>query len=306
MIMKKYSGQAIAIIMVILVVAAVIGASLYSRMIRNKGEVIDTRESSKALEQSGNILDAFITTDIRTLQDGLYDKLTEEGGKITIKATSLDDLTTKIEEYFGEIGLELEELAMDASCSNYKMSFEFAPPSEGPEYNVGDVMAINLSNVTPPENCEVSLNFPQYGEKIFTVKEVYSDGGGGYKPYELAHMRVYCLLQGSKNCEGMSPTTSFEEWMTKPILTYDMYALKNSGLTELRVIPLKGTIEIGVSSSPQCNNIFDQFLIKATSICSGQERTMQVIIPSATNFGYDPMFDYTIYNSNGALAPEVL
>ena len=305
MIMKKYSGQAIAIIMVILVVAAVIGASLYSRMIRNKGEVIDTRESSKALEQSGNILDAFITTDIRTLQDRLYEKLTGAGGKITIEATRLDDLTDNIVAYFGEIGLELEELTMDASCSNYKMSFEFAPPSEGPEYNVGDVMAINLSNVTPPENCEVSLNFPQYGEKIFTVKEVYSDGGGGYKPYELAHMRVYCLLQGSNNCEGMSPTTSFEAWGSKPTLTYDMHYLKGQDLVELRVMPLKGTIEIGVSSV-NCDNIFDQFLIKATSICSGQERTMQVIIPSATNFGYDPMFDYTIYNSNGALAPEVL
>ena len=304
--MKKYSGQAIAIIMVILVVAAVIGASLYSRMIRNKGEVIDTRESSKALEQSGNILDAFITTDIRTLQDGLYEELTNAGGKITIEATSLDDLTGGIEGYFGEIGLELEleELTMDASCSNYKMSFEFAPPSEGPEYNVGDVMAINLSNVTPPENCEVSLNFPQYGEKIFTVKEVYSDGGVGYKPYELAHMKVYCLLQGSDNCAGMSPTTSFENW-SKPTLTYDIHSLKEEGLVELRVMPLKGTIEIGVSSVG-CDNIFDQFLIKATSICSGQERTMQVIIPSATNYGYDPMFDYTIYNSNGALAPVVI
>ena len=104
----------------------------------------------------------------------------------------------------------------------------------------------------------------------------------------------------------MSPTTSFEAWGTKPTLTFDMDVLKVNNLVELRVIPLKGTIEIGVSSRPQCNNIFDQFLIKATSICSGQERTMQVIIPSATNYGYDPMFDYTIYNSNGALAPEVL
>ena len=58
-------------------------------------------------------------------------------------------MTGEYRGYFGEIGLELEELTMDASCSNYKMSFEFAPPSEGPEYN-GDVMAINLSNVTPP------------------------------------------------------------------------------------------------------------------------------------------------------------
>lgn len=304
MIMKKYSGQAIAIIMVILVVAAVIGASLYSRMIRNKGEVIDTRESSKALEQSGNILDAFITTDIRELQTNLFSILIEaEDNKVIIEKNSIGDLKTEIGTTFGGLDLDLDALGdIDASCSNYKTSFEFAPPSEGPEYKVGDVMAINLSSVpTVPSGCEVELNFPSGDNKIFTVKEVYSDGGVGYKPYELADMKVYC----TNNCTGMSPTTSFETWDTKPILTYNMYNFKQNGLTELRVIPLKGTIEIGVSSE-NCGNIFDQFLIKATSICSGQERTMQVIIPSATNFGYDPMFDYTIYNSNGALAPEVL
>ena len=38
--MKYSSGQAIAIMMVVRVVAAFIGASLYSRMIRNKCELL--------------------------------------------------------------------------------------------------------------------------------------------------------------------------------------------------------------------------------------------------------------------------
>ena len=76
--MKRYPGQAIAIIMVVLVVAAVIGASLYSRMIRNKGEVVDTRESQKALEQAANVLDAFTTSDLPSLQKLLSEKLSED------------------------------------------------------------------------------------------------------------------------------------------------------------------------------------------------------------------------------------
>ena len=300
--MKKYSGQAIAIIMVILVVAAVIGASLYSRMIRNKGEVIDTRESSKALEQSGNILDAFITTDIRDLQRILSEKLAEAGGKIVIDAESLSDLETKIYNQAGVSELDLTELTMDASCSNYRLSIEYAPPSEGPEYKVGDVMAINLSDVTVPSGCNVELTFsPQNQDRVFAVKEVYSDGSGGYRPYKLSDMKLYCLLNAN-NCRDVEPPLSFESTFTNNKLDWT-FPIAN--LTEIRVIPLKGTIEIGVSST-SCNNIFDQFLIKATSICSGQERTMQVIIPSATNYGYDPMFDYTIYNSNGGLYPEVL
>lgn len=305
--MKKYSGQAIAIIMVVLVVAAVIGASLYSRMIRNRGEVIDTRESSKALEQSGNILDAFIAVDIRELQKGLYATL--DGApynKITIEADSISDLEGKIIGEFEDVivGLDLSDInQIDASCSKYKMSFEFAPLTEGPEYKVGDVMAINLSSVAPlPDSCtSVTLTFsPAGADRLFTVKKIYKEGSG-YKAYELNDMLLYCL-KSDNNCEQVSPISSIEVWEGKPTLNVD---LTNRNLSEIRVIPLTGKIKIGIGSDT-CGNVFNQFLIKATSTCSGQERTMQVIIPGATNYGYDPMFDYTIYNSNGTLAPFVL
>jgi hypothetical protein len=303
--MKKYAGQAIAIIMVVLVVAAVIGASLYSRMIRNKGEVIDTRESSKALEQSGNILDSFIAVDIRNLQEGLYATLDEDpDNKITIEADDISELKYKIQDEFITIeGLDLDKLdQMDASCSKYKMSFEFAPLTEGPEYKVGDVMAVNLSSVTPlPEDCtSVKLTFSPEGEdRLFTVKKIYKEGSG-YRAYELNDMLLYCL-KGDNTCGQVLPTSSIEVWESKPILEVSL----DESLSEIRVIPLTGKIKIGIGSDT-CGNVFNQFLIKATSICSGQERTMQVIIPSATNYGYDPMFDYTIYNSNGALVPVVL
>lgn len=307
--MKKYPGQAIAIIMVILVVAAVIGASLYSRMIRNKGEVIDARESSKALEQSGNILDAFIATDVRGLQVALYDKLlATAGNKVTVEGIktetidAMDDLKNKLQTEFGTIdNLDLGSLVnADASCSKYKMTFEFAPPTEGIEYKVGDVMAINLSGVIPASGCNIDLTFsPSPADLLFAVKKVYTDGAGGYRGYQLADMGLYCM-QGV--CSQVEPTASFESW-NNSVLNIDV---TEPNLNEIRILPLRGKITIGITGSNECGKIFNQFLIKATSICSGQERTMQVIIPSSTNYGYDPMFDYTIYNSNGTLSPVVI
>ena len=102
--MKKYSGQAIAIIMVVLVVAAVIGASLYSRIVRNKGEVVYTMESQKALEQAGNVLDAFTTLDLPSLQNLLSEKLSsDEDGIITLE--NIGDIMTFLEDLSNQMDL---------------------------------------------------------------------------------------------------------------------------------------------------------------------------------------------------------
>lgn len=312
--MKKYSGQAIAIIMVILVVAAVIGASLYSRMIRNKGEVIDTRESSKALEQSGNLLDTFITSDTRELQSALYTKLIGVvGNKVVIESNDgdLEALKNAIDSNFGFIeGLDVTQLVdMDASCSSYSLSFEFATASDGIEYEVGQVMAINVSEVTVPASCQARLQFNRAGgsvDHLFTIKKVFRDKGtGNVEPYELDDMLLYCLPSGV-NCANttVQPVGSISETLSEGG-TIDI-PMTTAKLHEVRVIPLKNKIRIGIEEIGTCNKIFENYLIKATSVCSGQERTMQVVIPSVTNYGYSPIFDYTIYNSNGGLNPVVL
>ena len=305
--MKKYSGQAIAIIMVVLVVAAVIGASLYSRMIRNKGEVVDTRESQKALEQAGNVLDAFTTSDLPSLQNLLSRKLSEDDdGKIVLD--NIAAIGAFLQELNGDqMTLGLLGFGESGSCSEPVVTITYAQASDGIEYGVGDVMAINVEGVTIPDGCVAALTFytAGSGDHLFTTKYVYMDDEGNVQPYELDDMKLYCLnSSGSANCgeESVAPPNSIEGILASGG-SITLNFLDHPNLYEFRILPLKEKIKIGLQGNEACGHILDNYSIKSTVTCTGQERTMQVVIPNAMNMGYPSLFDYTIYNSSGTLTP---
>ncbi len=302
--MKKYSGQAIAIIMVVLVVAAVIGASLYSRMMRNKGEVVDTRESQKALEQAGNVLDAFTTLDLPSLQNLLSEKLRENDGEIVLD--SIDGIKLFLEELGSDqMDLGLLGLGGGDSCSEPVVTITYAQASDGIEYGVGDVIAINVDGVTIPAGCIATLTFytAGSGDHLFTTKYVYMEDDGDVQPYKLEDMKLYCLNSTGSNCGGgsVAPIESVEGTLASGgniTLNVDQ-----PNLYEFRILPLKEKVKIGLQGNAACNHLLDNYSIKSTVTCTGQERTMQVVIPNAMNMGYPSLFDYTIYNSSGTLTP---
>ena len=307
--MKKYSGQAIAIIMVVLVVAAIIGASLYSRMVRNKGEVVDTRESQMALEQAGNVLDTFLTSDIPNLQKYLSAELAiATDNTITLEGTDI------IQAFFDDADPPLGALELDllnfgsGSCSEPTVTITFAGPSDGIEYGVGQVMAINLGEIgSVPAGCQANLYFETagMGDHLFTVKHVYRNSANQeVTPYALDHMKLYCLNTSGAACNSASvaPVDSVEQSLASGgSLAID---LTTANLYEVRVLPLKEKVKVSVVGTAQCGNILDNYLIRSTAACTGQERSMEVVVPSATNVGYPAIFDYTIYNSNGTLTPH--
>lgn len=300
--MKRYPGQAIAIIMVVLVVAAVIGASLYSRMIRNKGEVVETRESQMALEQASNVLGAFTTADILLLQNHLGAELADVDPDPII----LDGYVA-IENFLLEIGdmdLRILDSRTDTSCKEPTVSIAYAELSDEIDYRVGEVMAINIGDVQPPAGCEATLSFETRGSgsHLFTIKRVYrTKATGEVKNYKLDDMLLYCLNVSGSECSGVAPLTS----ITSTLANGDKInvPLTIPDLHEVRVLPLKEKIGISIVGNEYCGRMLHNYLIKATVSCSGQERTMQLIVPNATNFGYPAIFDYTIYNSSGTLAP---
>ena len=301
--MKKYSGQAIAIIMVVLVVAAVIGASLYSRMLRNKGEVVETRESQMALEQASNVLGAFTTADIPLLQSHLEAELAEVD-PYPIILDGYDAIAAFLSE-IGNMDLKILDSRTDTSCKEPTVTIAYAELSDEIDYRVGEVMAINLADVQPPVGCEATLAFETRGSgnHLFTIKKVYrTKPTGEVRKYELDDMLLYCLNVSGSGCSGVAPVESIYSTLangdkiTVPLEVQDLH--------EVRVLPLKEKIGISIVGNEQCGRMLHNYLIKSTVSCSGQERTMQLIVPNATNFGYPAIFDYTIYNSSGTLAPH--
>jgi hypothetical protein len=129
------------------------------------------------------------------------------------------------------------------------------------------------------------------------------DSGENVRQYALDDMKLYCLNSfGSGDCGSgsVAPRDSIEQILANGgIITLDLTTYSN--LYEFRILPLKEKIKIGLKD--QCNNLLSNYLIKSTVTCTGQERTMQVVIPNAANMGYSSLFDYTIYNSSGTLTP---
>ncbi len=312
--MKKYSGQAIAIIMIVLVVATVIGASLYSRMVRNRGEIVDTRESQRALEQADNILDAFISSDLAILQNILATDLVSAPENI-LDFNSISALTTffdakgltGISEITGNSNIIDYEWCEDADgSSSIETKISYAEETDEVFYNVGDVMAINVLKARPVDPaCKATLTFTPggNGDHLFTIKYVYMDNSGNVYPYKLEDMSLYCL-DDAQVCPSVAPTDS----ITPPIMTngskLDNILLNTANLYEVRVLPLKEKLGISIQTTKECGNNFKNYKISAKVNCKGDTREKQVIIPNANNMGYNPLFDYTIYNANGTLSPN--
>ena len=314
--MKKYSGQAIAIIMIVLVVATVIGASLYSRMLRNSAEIVDTRESQRALEQADSILDVFISSDLPVVQGVLSSVIASESDGV-ITFTSVSDLeafltTNSIDssvlDDLGDVWCEEPEPG-----SSIEISISYAK-TEGIKYDVGDVMAINTSNISSiADDCVVHLYANGMGEdsSLFTTKYVY-ETTDGIAPYKLEDMQLYCL-DSDLACDTnvVAPEASITDTLPSvtpesgsPSISLNMTTLIGAGLYEFRILPLKGAIEVYVIPSSTCADIFSNYLVRAKVNCKGDTREKQVVIPSLNNMGYSALFDYTIYNGNGVLSPN--
>lgn len=319
--MKKYSGQAIAIVMVVLVVATVIGASLYSRMVRNRGEIVETRESQRALEQADTILDAFISSDLVALQDKISTVLgSDSDGDGCVSFSSLSNLRGFLESVNPGVFDDISYSAAwcdegQDSASSLQGKICYADASSSIEYDVGEVMAINLSDVTLAGSCTARLYFTGAGsvdDYLFTVKKVYVDKAtGNVQPYRLNpasnidDMRLYCLNSGGTDTcdDAVAPRASIEDNLA--FGEYIDINLNETNLYEVRVIPLRG--KLGVAMVPVgagCGNILNNYEISAKVNCKGDAREKQVVIPNQNNMGYPAIFDYTIYNANGTLSPN--
>ena len=69
----KYSGQALAIAMVVLVVSSLIAISIYSRTMKDKGLTLEERASAEALEVSDVILNKLTLYPVQEVIKALVD-----------------------------------------------------------------------------------------------------------------------------------------------------------------------------------------------------------------------------------------
>ncbi len=320
---KIYSGQAIAIIMVILVVATVLGASLYSRTLKNREAAINTKDSMKAVEQADSLLDLFVRADFQFLQS-LAQEIQTTGKEEVFESTA--EIKSFLAEY--DVNTSMLDQGVVDWCeydkdknpsSNLKLTIAEAQPSDFVDVRVGSARVFNLEgNETKPNApCSMALKFEarEKSPTIFVIKKIYGNPSGEIAEYvndgSTDDMEAYCFTPTSLGCtsdqlQGVAaPEGSFLSLNANNTVALDLKETRGSfPLYQIRVIPLNNTVGISHSDVSGCSEkLFSYMKVNAAVNCYGSFREKQIMVPGADSLGYSSLFDYTIYNI-GTLRPN--
>jgi type II secretory pathway pseudopilin PulG len=320
---KTFKAQAIALVMVVLVVASIIGVSLFSRMSKEKQASIDEQESSVSLAQVDSVLDFFVGADIETIEAVLG--ATAEG---EIEANTLGDVSTLLADTLGlgEDTVTLDEdwcIENQEAEQNYvRAKVEFSDITDFIEFQPGSVAAVNLQNVEPsnfaPGLCQLKVRMKAMEQNaVFVIKRVTNDSG------DIAEdIYNYCIESGTaslctSDIEDVEYASSFIDlstWSSQgPDYGYD-WDSENSAhsiiidLTEeeadfteeLRILPIKGVLGINYELMQEgCinNKQFNAIKVTSEANCNDTYRGKQMFLPGSGTLGYSTLFDYGIYDS---------
>lgn len=314
-----YPAQAIAIIMVILVVATVLGASLYSRTLKNKEAAINTKDSMMAIEQADSLLDLFVRAEFQFLQD-LFVKVQQEGTK---EYTSIGDIKLILDEY----GVDSSILDQQNWCqyhiennpsSNLKLTIAEAEPTDFVDVRVGSTRVFNLKDNSYNANpCNMVLQFEarDNAPTIFVIKEIYGNSNDEIAEYvndgATDDIKAYCFKPNGDSCSAgdltgiAAPVDSFNGLETGRKLTIRLDKSRGAyPLYQIRIIPLNLTLGVAHSFPSNCSaKKFTYMKVNAAVNCYGSFREKQIMVPGVDSLGYSSLFDYTIYNI-GTLRPN--
>ena len=318
-----YSGQAIAIIMVILVVATVLGASLYSRTLKNREAAINTKDSIKAVEQADSLLDLFVRADFQFLQE-LAQEIQTDGEQVFENTTEIKgflDGKSVDSSMIGQITDWCEYDAEDNPSSNLKLTIAEALPSDFVDVRVGSARVFNLEgNTYQPTPCSLALTFEarESSPTIFAIKKIYGDSNNiaeyvndpGTVP-GIDDIKAYCFTPTTPGCtpdelQGIAaPEGSFLDLEANYTVPIDLKEMRDAlPLYQIRVIPLNNTVGISHSDVSGCSTkSFSYMKVNAAVNCYGSFREKQIMVPGADSLGYSSLFDYAIYNI-GTLRPN--
>jgi hypothetical protein len=334
-IRTKYEAQALAMTMVVLVVSAILGLSIYSRAMKDKLLTMEERASAEALEVADLTLDRLASKpidDVVTAISVIADPTaTLESGFILTENDEKSEITELLSpDYLGIItdqqvysDLLSPICPTDVAGNEYQITLKSA---EG-NYEVKSgrswgLPARNLLKSKPDEKCVLKLNVEMAGDSGsgFVVSKFYCEYDANDIATKCDEYKVnsdfvekYCFSDNTVNCNnvprfydggGDSP------WVkVRPVggeaLEYPMSL--SSSPTEIKVTAIGGTISVGYSFvnsdtglfSPACSEGLRMYQLRATANCNGVYRGKEILIPEKK--WHDSLFDYVIFNNEGPI-----
>lgn len=331
---KKYSGQVLAIVLVVLFVGVIIALALLARTMSDERQTVEERRSAEALQAADTILNSVKAVDFDDLMAWLNDPSSDEGysnvcldgqGDYSFPTTGcvltgMDEL----EVFTDRFGLQSFYSAIEESLLGTESSCKFENAESVGEavklvmkpFGEEDLLEIDKDSVfafvygasnTGP--CSVRLSALPIQRDLpsgVVYTAIYATQTGGvisdYKPYEFSDIVGQCL---DNNCAGGSgdwvgwytdPATPFGEFQEHNIPNIKSFNGINYFLHEIRVRPV-GT-DIFLRRGGDCPK--EELLWAETNVtCDDQYRALHFVLSGQE---WAPaLFDYVLFNGSGTL-----
>ncbi len=304
---QRYSGQAIVIAMIIIVVSVIIGMSVISRSLRDKRAASVERSSGEALEISDSVINIFSTVDT----ENLFNNVEYENGQIK----RIEGIA-KLEEYFKDVGVESDVSSLFKNCNNSESGIVVSMDkvdSQRVELLESNTLGYRLNPLQVSDQCVLSIKGdPVASSSVgLIVDKIYGKGYPSsveYKKYGYDDTVAYCITADSTGCK--STTIADGGWILLNSGTPIKIDLKENkdgyALDEVRITSIGGIT--GVESSLNvagCAGAMDLKMVKLSvmTTCDGESRGKEVLVPGPYNLTYSTMFDYVFYNNQGFFQP---
>jgi hypothetical protein len=306
--MKKYKGQSLAIVLVLLIVGSIIGFALYARMIRDSERTVEEKASSEANELTETVIGLVSTSNYEKIKD--EEALNFLGCLDTFEDTGCrrNNMTIgELEEYLGVIGLE------DVDLSSYDFALEegycfselaIRDGLEDDEVTIeqDDAYSLFLGSVDDWSNCSIDFLMTDNGTADgFVMSTFYGnhDTEGNiesYKDYEVDDIFGFTYSSG----DNWIPYASGTQLLSFPG-TYPGVK-EGSNLHEVRFKSLGGSSNLLWRLSGSACNVEQYLIMEVGSTCGGKYVGKSFVVPGEV-FA-PPVFDYVLFNGQGELRPE--
>lgn len=306
---KRYAAQALAVVMIVLVVAMVIGMAIYSRTLRDRERVMNEQASAEALELTDSILEVTRGTPLETFEtvcsNPVYGEgLTSQSGCTVMGASNVKTFleatgnSSSFVDNFASCSASGSQVGLQIGYANYDDDYEIRPDA---------VRSFVVRQQTPsPTSCTLDLEFEprasqNAGVSISKVFATSYDSNGNpetYKPYEYADTTQYCLYNSGGTCPDADVLTGV--WQPLSTSTTLSIPLNEANLDEIRVRAVNAPVGMKFRlSSNQCVQDLEMIKIVVSATCNGSWRAKEIQVPQQE--WSLPLFDYVLFNGNGAL-----
>lgn len=305
----KYSGQALAIVLVLLLVGSIIGFALYARTVREAERTVGERAAAEANELVETIIGLVSTSDYAQLKEGFMAFVQEEGQDCEEDDLSnqgcrennmdVDRVKSFFEDYLlmDEVDLSKFDRIEDYCLS--EMAIKYITPEDDVIIQQDDAFGFFLYEADwNAAGCEVTFVMKDGDADGFTLSEFYAQHSDGdvtsYKNYVHDDIEGYLYGGSGTNWTTISDSETF-------VYNSSNNSKEGNSLHELRFKSLGGWSRLSWDIADSCD-LETYLLMEVGSTCGDKYVGKKFIVPS--DLFAPPVFDYVLFNGVGEVKPE--